>query len=475
MRPGWMRAVALGLCMLLGMAGPPARADSGGRRRGGGASAPVRGSVSTPYVVFHPGTPREVTWFLGERGPLAKDEELTEEEVRAFLAAVNEGAPLPAVASAAGKLGRGERLEEWERQLWKEYLAHLGERSALVEAGREDMRPTAEDRRNMALRVALSRLLPAMAEGLGKELQPERILFAVCSAVVVYLGMWAVPEPISKAVALGVTVVMLVAFGAELLAHVVREWRALVAATAGARTFGEVKEAGQRFGTAIGEDGARVVLVLASLALGRDLHGLLKGLPKPPAGGAVVEAALPGGMRLRLPGLKVGAPGAAAGVVGGEVASIAVVGDRFVVAMAAGAGSTVGSGAPPGGGGGAASSACAPAPSSKRLAASMEAAGVKRPPGTDAHHIVAANAELAKDARLVLRRFGVDIDDAANGVFLPSNANIVSPAPGSLHSTVHTNSYYNYVNRALMSARSRADVMAILDRLRQMLLAGTLP
>ncbi len=460
MRPGWMRAVAAVLIVLLVAAGTLARADSGQRFGGAGATR-MHGSVSTPYVVFHPGTPREITWFLGERGPLATDEELTPEEVRTVWAVVNAGGPLPPVASVAGKLGRGVRLEEWERKLWEEYLAHLGERAALVDEGREDMRPTAEDRRDMALRVGLGRLLPGMAAGLEKELEPERILFAICSAVVVYLGMWAVPEPISKTVALGVTVVMLVAFGAELLAHVVREWKALVEAAAG-----------ERFGTAIGEDGARVLLVLASLALGRDLHGLLKGLPKAPPGGPGVEAALPGGMRLRVP-----VPlGAAAGAEGGQVASVSVVGDRFVVAMAAGAGGTVGGGAPPAGsGGGAGSAACAPAPSSKRLAANMEAAGVKRPPGTDAHHIVAANAEAAKDARLVLRRFGVDIDDAANGVFLRSNANVASSAPGSLHSTVHTSGYYNYVNRALTSARSRADVVAVLGRLRQMLSAGTLP
>ncbi len=105
----------------------------------------------------------------------------------------------------------------------------------------------------------------------------------------------------------------------------------------------------------------------------------------------------------------------------------------------------------------------------------MEAAGVKRPPGTDAHHIVAASADGASPARGVLRRFGVDIDDAANGVFLPSNSNVVTAAPGSIHSTVHTKAYYDKVNDLLLMAGSRQDVIATLHLLRRLLLAGQFP
>ena len=37
-----------------------------------------------------------------------------------------------------------------------------------------------------------------------------------------------------------------------------------------------------------------------------------------------------------------------------------------------------------------------------------------------AHHIVAGTARLAQDARDVLYKFGVGINDAVNGVFLPT-------------------------------------------------------
>ncbi|WP_164016539.1 AHH domain-containing protein [Pyxidicoccus trucidator] len=246
-------------------------------------------------------------------------------------------------------------------------------------------------------------------------------------------------------------------------------------ATAAARTFAEVKVAGERFGRAVGEDGARVLFVLASLAMGKDLHGILKRLPRAPPSGPALVAELPGGMRVRLPALKPpsGTAGAATAMDGGKVVSVTVVGDRFVVAMAAGAGGAAGGGLS--GGSGAASVSGSPAPSSKRLAANLESAGVRRPQGTDAHHIVAANAEAAGSARAVLHRFGVDIDDAANGVFLPSNSHVINPAPGSVHSTIHTNEYYSAVDFALRRARSRQDVLEILSQLRQMLLSGSLP
>lgn len=37
-----------------------------------------------------------------------------------------------------------------------------------------------------------------------------------------------------------------------------------------------------------------------------------------------------------------------------------------------------------------------------------------------AHHMVPATAEVAGEARIILRNCGIDINDAANGVFLPT-------------------------------------------------------
>mgnify|MGYP000356006659 CR=1 FL=1 len=97
------------------------------------------------------------------------------------------------------------------------------------------------------------------------------------------------------------------------------------------------------------------------------------------------------------------------------------------------------------------------APSSRALGRALEAAGHVRPPGSAAHHIVAGRAERAAPARAVLDRFGIGINDAANGAFLRSGA----------HNGLHTNAYYETVNSALSQATTRQEALQVLDALRR--------
>jgi RHS repeat-associated protein len=110
---------------------------------------------------------------------------------------------------------------------------------------------------------------------------------------------------------------------------------------------------------------------------------------------------------------------------------------------------------------------------SARLGRNLVRAGHVRPRGTAAHHIVAHGEPLAQRAQQVLQRFGVHIDDAANGVFLPHYPS--STAPGMYHRTLHTHAYYAEVNRRLGRARSAAGVQHELAQIRSELLAGTFP
>lgn len=112
--------------------------------------------------------------------------------------------------------------------------------------------------------------------------------------------------------------------------------------------------------------------------------------------------------------------------------------------------------------------------SSRELSKALEAAGHSRPVGTAAHHIVAVHAKSAAEARKILRRFGIGINDAANGVFLPRSRLAVNPGGSTVHSSVHTKNYYAFVNRSLKSVRSRAEVEGKLKQIRQMLLNGEL-
>ncbi|MEX2555098.1 MAG: RHS repeat-associated core domain-containing protein [Actinomycetota bacterium] len=104
-------------------------------------------------------------------------------------------------------------------------------------------------------------------------------------------------------------------------------------------------------------------------------------------------------------------------------------------------------------------------PSSRALARALQAAGQVRPAGSAAHHMVAGSAAQAAAARAVLQRFGVGINDAVNGVFLPA----------AMHHSVHTSAYYQAGNEALSNATSRQQVIDILNSIGRALSSGGFP
>lgn len=104
---------------------------------------------------------------------------------------------------------------------------------------------------------------------------------------------------------------------------------------------------------------------------------------------------------------------------------------------------------------------------SGNLANAMLLQGQMRPAMSDAHHLVPFGHQTvwAREARKTLRRFGIDVDAAANGVFLQR----------STHRRVHTRKYMTHVAIRLRTATSREEAFRILDDIRQQLLANQFP
>ncbi len=103
--------------------------------------------------------------------------------------------------------------------------------------------------------------------------------------------------------------------------------------------------------------------------------------------------------------------------------------------------------------------------SSRSLGRALEAAGVLRPAGSAAHHIVAGAAPGAQAARETLARLGIGINDAANGVFLPA----------AQHAALHTTEYYTAVNKALAQVKTKDEAIKVLNSIAQQLRAGQSP
>ena len=86
-----------------------------------------------------------------------------------------------------------------------------------------------------------------------------------------------------------------------------------------------------------------------------------------------------------------------------------------------------------------------------------------------AHHIVAGTSPQAEEARAVLEKYGVDINSAENGVFLPTEKGVSN---AEYHPSLHTNEYYLKVNVLLSEADSREDILEILETIKELLLEG---
>ena len=119
---------------------------------------------------------------------------------------------------------------------------------------------------------------------------------------------------------------------------------------------------------------------------------------------------------------------------------------------------------------------------SQKLTANMLAAGRSKPADTSAHHIVAWNHPRAIRSRIRLAAFGIDIDNEANGVFLPKGLKCcphpILPA-ASPHTKVHTHFYFLNVEFLLESTiaegMGRNDIIETLREIGEDLQDGVFP
>jgi hypothetical protein len=97
-------------------------------------------------------------------------------------------------------------------------------------------------------------------------------------------------------------------------------------------------------------------------------------------------------------------------------------------------------------------------------------------PGYEAHHIVAENDPDAADAQAVLKNFGIDINSAENGVFLPATAATENVTGSVIHrGATRTDEYIDYVNDQLGNAVTREEALEILQSIKNDLIAGRMP
>ncbi len=120
---------------------------------------------------------------------------------------------------------------------------------------------------------------------------------------------------------------------------------------------------------------------------------------------------------------------------------------------------------------------------SKKLSDNMFLnSNLKKPDNTAAHHIVAWNDIRASQSRLRLAAFGIDIDHAANGVFLPRFAKhlpMKSMPKAYSHASIHTKEYYLNVEflleETIAEGLGRKEIIETLQDIAEDLQSGVFP
>ncbi|MFL5355406.1 hypothetical protein [Archangium sp.] len=198
-----------------------------------------------------------------------------------------------------------------------------------------------DDKRSLALALGVGPALEGVSAEVRALVNPTRVLAMLSVTLVVYMGMLLapVPEPVTKSLALGFTVLMWGYLGWEFF-DVLRAYAQLHEDAPRASTFAELREIGERFGHVIGPNSVRILVMVGTAAIGETV-ALASKAPKLPGfeqASRAVEART--GMRLL-----EAATGAERVIVSVPEGTIRLVAAPHVVAMA-GRSLTAGSSAP---------------------------------------------------------------------------------------------------------------------------------
>ncbi|MET0401533.1 MAG: hypothetical protein ABW123_03980, partial [Cystobacter sp.] len=128
-----------------------------------------------------------------------------------------------------------------------------------------------DDRRTLALALAFGGVLHETQAALGRELSSQALLSCLVWAAGLYLALWLLPEPSTKAAAAALSVVLLAWLGVDALWGLMDGWARLAHAAHEATTFEELRDAGEAFCKRMGTDTARALILAVATLTGRTM------------------------------------------------------------------------------------------------------------------------------------------------------------------------------------------------------------
>ncbi|ABF86366.1 putative lipoprotein [Myxococcus xanthus DK 1622] len=252
---------------------------------------------------------------------------------------------------------------------------------------------------SLAMAIAMDSVWEETAEALEDMADPQALLATVSASVSMYLLLWSLPEPVSKGLAALLTATAIAYLGVDTVWRILDGWMALVRTVDRATTFVQLSEAGEAYGEVLGENAARVFVMLATAAIGHT------------AGLAAKASRLPGSAQAAL---AVETQAGYQYVAIGGVQSVAMTAEGFTVALA---------------------------PNAVAMAARGMSGG-----HTEDHHL-ATNKNSVSTARggpwtpkfeKIFRKAGMELKDPENIVPIPGHK---GPHPQEYHDLIHERLY----------------------------------
>ncbi|AEI62827.1 AHH domain-containing protein [Corallococcus macrosporus] len=171
----------------------------------------------------------------------------------------------------------------------------------------------------LAMAISMDSVWDETAEALEDMADPQSLLATVSASVSMHLHLWSLPEPVSKGLAALLTATAIAYLGVDTVWRILDGWVTLVREVERATTFAQLNAAGEAYGEVLGENAARVFVMLATAAVGNT------------AGLAAKTSKLPGSAQAAL---AVEAQAGYRYAATGSVHSVAMTAEGFTVALA---------------------------------------------------------------------------------------------------------------------------------------------
>ena len=279
------------------------------------------------------------------------------------------------------------------------------------------------ERRMMALFFAFDTVWDGVEDAVRDLANPAALRAMVVSIIGSALVMLVAPEPVTKLIAIALTASLIAYLGTGPVWNLGRGFLRLMDESGSAISFSDLEDAGHRFGKVLGDNGARVLVVVALAAIGGKNALAAQGPRLPGSAQAAMRAQAEGGFLL-------------SGALAGEVQSIAVPSAGVLNVVLA--------------------------PTAVAALAMGPGGAIPGDPQGDIHHICTDKNEVSEASggpwtplyERYFNRAGMDLEDPANKVRIQGHK---GPHPREYHQDV-----LDRLDKAMLGCRGAAQCRASL-------------